>query len=400
MITELVKFLGTSSNYELYIKYIKKEFIPKEAWEVLEFLPSYWKETGRIDVADWEEVASLLALKHPAKPSISLSKTFCEALGRVTATPSPEVLQTLHNRSYAESIAEECLAVAEGKSNSFINISNLLDEYKRKSVKLERELIETVQEDMFTSLSSIKTTGMRWYIEPLNTILGPLNSEFILLASRPDGGKTTFLANEAWNIAKQLPDGKQVLWFNNEEHIRKVKLRVIQSYLGIDKNTVLSNIIDAVKDYEDDIGKDRIVFIDDANHISKVEKALDKYKPGLIIIDQLYKVQGQFNNKNELEAERFRKLCEWARDVAKHRAPVIASNQLDGRAEGMKYPPMDSLYGSKTGAQGEADAILFIGKTPVDGDKRFIYCPKNKLTGSNEQFEVILEKETARYRVC
>lgn len=399
MIAELVRFLGTQEIYETYIKYIKKEFLPKEAWDVLEFLPSYWKETGATEVLDWNEVYSLLALKHPSKPSLSLSKALCESVARVTAAPSLEVLQTLHNRSYAESIAEQCIAVAEGKTNSFKEISALLDHYKRTSVKLERELVETKQEDMYESLSSIKTTGMKWYIEPLNTILGPLNNEFILLASRPDGGKTTFLANEAWNIAKQLPGGKQVLWFNNEEHIRKVKMRVIQSYLSVDKSTILSNIIDAVKLYEDDVGKDRIVFIDDANHISKVEKALDKYDPGLIIIDQLYKVQGKFDNKNELEAERFRKLCEWAREIAKHRAPVIASNQLDGRAEGIKYPPMDSLYGSKTGAQGEADAILFIGKTPVDGDKRFIYCPKNKLTGSNEQFEVTLMKEIARYHV-
>jgi hypothetical protein len=77
---------------------------------------------------------------------------------------------------------------------------------------------------------------------------------------------------------------------------------------------------------------------------------------------------------------------------------VVASNQLDGRAEGMKYPPMDHLYGSKTGAQGEADGILMVGRTPVDGDKRFMYTPKNKLTGNNSQYEVFLEKEIARYR--
>jgi hypothetical protein len=125
---------------------------------------------------------------------------------------------------------------------------------------------------------------------------------------------------------------------------------------------------------------------------------LNKFNPGLIIIDQLYKVQGTIGNKNDVEAERFRKLCEWAREIAKHTAPVIASNQLDGMAEGVRYPPMSMLYGSKTGAQGEADAILFIGKTPVDGDKRFLYTPKNKLTGCSDLFEIELLKDIARFK--
>jgi len=63
----------------------------------------------------------------------------------------------------------------------------------------------------------------------------------------------------------------------------------------------------------------------------------------------------------------------------------------------VKYPPMTCLYGSKTGAQGEADAILFLGKTPVDGNKRFVYTPKNKLTGSNVHYEVLLDGDKARY---
>ena len=399
MIADLIKFLSKESNYVTASKFVKESYVPREAWAIIDYLPKYFKDNSITEVINWSDFYTRFAMENPSAKNLELIQTLCEKLEQDKDPISEDVLQMFTNRVYAEEIAEEAIKVAEGRSNSFISIFNSLDNYKRTSVKLEKALMdEAVGEDMMTALSSIKTTGMHWHLECLNKLLGPLNNEFILLASRPDGGKTTLLANECWNLAKQLPEGKQIIWFNNEEHIRKVKLRVIQSFLGLTKEDVQDDIISAVNKYEKEFGKDKIIFIDDANHIGKVEKAIARYNPGLIIVDQLYKVQGMMGGKQELEAERFRKLCEWARDIAKHTAPVIASNQLDGSAEGMKYPPMSMLYGSKTGAQGEADAILLIGKTPVDGDKRFIYCPKNKLTGSNEQYEVMLDKHIARYR--
>lgn len=398
MIIDLIKYLGDKDAYDKAIRFVKKEYLPLEAWELVAYLPSFYKGSGNTTVTVWLDVFSRMAIEHPTNKCLELVKLLCEKLDGYTNPVNPDVVQMFHNRIYAEQVAEEAIKVAEGRSNSLVRIQETIDEYKRTSIKLDRELQDIHEESMLESLSAIKTTGMKWYLDCLNQLLGPLNNEFILLAARPDGGKTTLLANECWHLAKQLPAGKQILWFNNEEHIRKVKLRVIQSYLGQDKDYVLSNLIDCYDEYQKEFGNDKIIFIDDANTISKVEKIIDRYNPGLIIIDQLYKVQGKFEGKNDLEAERFRKLCEWARDIAKHTAPVIASNQLDGSAEGVKYPPMGALYGSKTGAQGEADGILFIGKTPMDGDKRFLYTPKNKLTGSSEMFEALLLKEIARYQ--
>jgi replicative DNA helicase len=397
MIIDLLKYLGDRNNYDKCIKYVKTEYLPKEAVQIIEYLPKYFSESGNTIVSDWTDLLTRMGMLSSIKIH-ELLPALIETLHTDITPINTETMQMFTNRMFAEQLADEAIKVAEGKSNSFLKIQDVLDTYKRTSVRLEKDLLDVGVEDMFASLSSIKTSGFKWGLDCLNQMLGPLNSEFILLASRPDGGKTTLLAFECWNIAKQLKDGKQIIWFNNEEHIRNVKLRVIQSFLGMKKDDVLADIVTAVKRFDDEFGKDRIIFVDDSNHITKVEKVIDKYNPGLIIVDQLYKVQGMMGGKQELEAERFRKLCEWARDIAKHVCPVMASNQLDGKAEGVKYPTMDSLYGSKTGAQGEADAILFIGKTPVDGDNRFLYTPKNKLTGSNEHFEVLLQKEIARYR--
>jgi len=397
VIIDLIKYFDNRGNYERAFKFVKKDYIPAEAWELLAYLGTVYESSSCDAIDDWRDLFTRFALENPSNKYLDNIKIICDKLADFTSTVSEDVIQMFTNRIYAEQLAEEAIRIAEGKERSFLGVTEILDSYKRASVKLEKALVEVEDEDLLTSLTNIKTTGMEWSLECLNKLLGPLNNEFILLAARPDGGKTTMLVNEAWYIASQLPEDKCVLWFNNEEHIRKIKLRMIQSFLGLDKDTVLADVISCHALFTKTFGTNKIIFIDDANHISKMEKALNKYNPGLIIVDQLYKVQGTIGGKNEVEAERFRKLCEWAREIAKHIAPVIASNQLDGSAEGQRYPPMSTLYGSKTGAQGEADAILFIGKTPLDGDKRFIYTPKNKLTGCTDLFEVELLKHIARY---
>jgi len=67
------------------------------------------------------------------------------------------------------------------------------------------------------------------------------------------------------------------------------------------------------------------------------------------------------------DVQRLTMIFQQGREWAKEYAPVIAVHQLDGGAEGMQYPTMDHLYMSKTGLQGEADAIIMLGKSNEPG---------------------------------
>lgn len=160
------------------------------------------------------------------------------------------------------------------------------------------------------------------------------------------------------------------------------------------------NFADVREHYDSSLGT-KIRYLEDADNIGKIERAITNYPPGLVIIDQLYKVRAPRDSKGEIEAEKFRQLCEWARGIGKHHnCPVIVTNQLDGSAEGQRFPDMGCLYGSKTGAQGEADAIIMIGRDTSGGsdpDMRYIYTPKNKLTGKVMSCALRLDKERARY---
>lgn len=397
MLIDLVKFFSTKENYEKCFKFVKSETLPIEVKTLLQYFKVLYSG-GTDAIESYKDVYVSYAINNPTDKNLVLLESLCNSLDSSKALPIDEkVVQLFIDKLYAEKLAEESTKIADGTGGSFTGIEKVIAEYKSKSVRLDKALKELEIEDMLTSLTTGINKGYKWRMPCLNEALGELSTQFIIVAARPDGGKTTFFAQEAWYIAKQLPEGKCVLWFNNEEHIREVKKRVISSALKVPKKWIEENPMEAWRKYTRFMGgEDKIVFIDDAHDMRTIDKGIEKYNPGLIIIDQLFKVK-DLGSSGELDAERFRLKCAYAREIAKHTAPVLASNQLDAQAEGVKYPSMDCLYGSKTGAQGEADAILLIGRAISEPDKRFIYTPKNKLTGSNEKYEVILEKDIARF---
>jgi hypothetical protein len=204
----------------------------------------------------------------------------------------------------------------------------------------------------------------------------------------------------------QLQPDEHVIWINNEEASNKVMMRVIQSFNQVTSSELLSDPTTCESAFIAG-GGDRFLILDDDSGIksvTKIARLFKEYKPGLIIFDQLDKVHGFKQDREDL---RIGQLYEWARDVAKDYCPVIAISQVDGTGEGEKWIQMNQLRGSKTDKIGEADAIITIGKSnePAMDLQRFIHVPKNKLFGGAETleahrhgcFEVEIEPSKARY---
>lgn len=137
------------------------------------------------------------------------------------------------------------------------------------------------------------------------------------------------------------------------------------------------------------------------------QRELERIKPKLIIIDMLDKIHGFDNSKRD--DLRLQSLYQWAREMAKIYGPVIASSQVDGTGADTEYIGMHQLAGSRVAKQGEADAIITIGRLE-DEDKghenrRYIYVPKNKLRGGTRSLESerrgkwisYIEPEVARF---
>lgn len=397
MILGLLKFFTNKDNYYKYKKYFNAEVFPKEVQEVFNIIKQQHAADKPID--SFRDLATTYALTHPTSEWISLVRSVCHALETTSEEVSGETLQIFIDRKYASEIADKAGSISEDYTGKMSELFDVMEEYKTQSHHLAKELITAPEQSFLEDLIDEATsTGYKFRLPCLNDLLGKISSEFIIVAARPDGGKTTLLAQESWYIAKQLPENKIVLWFNNEEALKNIRKRVIQSALSVTKEYIMENPLLALSKYNRMVGENKIVFVDDAHDMSVIDKAIEKHDPGLIVIDQLFKV-GFSRSSSEIDAEKFRQKCAYAREIAKHVCPVLASNQLDAQAEGVPYPSMDLLYGSKTGAQGESDALVFIGRASIETQKRYIYTPKNKLTGKTDKHEVTLYPEIARYEM-
>ena len=136
-----------------------------------------------------------------------------------------------------------------------------------------------------------------------------------------------------------------------------------------------------------------------------VECVCAKFKPSLIVFDQIDKIQSAANDREDL---RLGSIYQWARELAKEYAPVIGVSQADGTGEGQKWLTMANVANAKTSKQAEADWILGIGKVNDPGYDaiRYLHASKNKLMGDEDsdptlrhgRKEVIIDAHLARYR--
>ena len=136
-----------------------------------------------------------------------------------------------------------------------------------------------------------------------------------------------------------------------------------------------------------------------------VEQVVKRLSPGLVIYDQIDKIKGFQNDREDL---RLGSIYQWARELAKGSHAAIGVCQADGTAEGVRYLTMEHVANAKTAKQAEADWILGIGRThDNDGEYiRYFNISKNKLVGDDDslpelrhgKFEVIIEPTLARYK--
>lgn len=247
--------------------------------------------------------------------------------------------------------------------------------------------------------------GLRWRLPTLNLMLGSLRKgDFGFIFARPETGKTTFLASECSYFAEQLEEGECLLWFNNEEEGKKVMLRIFQGTFGVPLEDLMANYKVYHERYQQLIGN-RLRMIDNAKITkSDVERICKRYNPRMILFDQIDKVEGFPDDRDDLKLGN---IYRWARELAKIYGPVIGVTQADGNGEGVRWLTMTHVANAKTAKQAEADWILGIGKDNNPGFEllRFLHLSKNKLQGDPDsdpqkrhgKEQVLINPITARY---
>lgn len=325
----------------------------------------------------------------------------------VSEATTYKLIQSILANKKLKEISLAAYDVTEGKLE-LDKMNNMLQDFLETTEATEEEhQFEFITDDLEELVNgAIKQRGLRWRLGTLNQMLGSLRQgDFGFIFARPETGKTTFLASETTYMAEQLSESSgPIIWFNNEEQGSKVKLRCYQASLGLNMPQLMADLPTNRDAYLAKTGGKHKIFDAGIIHKNTVEQVCKQYKPSLIIFDQIDKIHGFTNDREDL---RLGAMYNWARELAKEYCPVIAVCQADGTGEGAKWLTMANVANAKTSKQAEADWIVGIGKIHDPGyeNVRYLHASKNKLIGDEDSIpdmrhgrkEVIINPSIARY---
>lgn len=316
---------------------------------------------------------------------------FQDALTQVdAATPvsldvAKDVIEKLWVQETCREIAQLSLNASEGSMEVMAKIYDKIEQIKVGLVE-EDDLGDPVTDDIHELLASASDAA-RWpfNIETLSrNVYGIGPSEFAIVFARPETGKSSFGVSLAAAPGGWCQQGARVLMLGNEESMKRTRLRAIQAWNGWEPKEVEASPEEAVARFA--AIKDRFIMKDVQEwDFSKVDRYITRFKPDIVIIDQLDKVniEGTYNSSHEKLREVYRR----AREMAKrHECALLAVSQASADAEGRTRLDFSMMENSKTGKAAEADLIIGIGKHGQSEDDepdtmRFLNVSKNKLSG-------------------
>ena len=272
-------------------------------------------------------------------------------------------------------------------------VQHLLDEWLGQTNRVLN--VPEVEADASLFDDDVHNTGFRWRWPCLNEHMRPLRGgDFIIIAGRPDKGKTTAVADNITYMASQVDDlypgeNRNIVWLNNEGPGKRILKRCVQSALGLPTSELVKLQEQGIlwDKYTEALGfdKSRLKVLDIHGFKAwQVEELLRQLNPALVVFDMIDNVNfdGLVINGGNRQDSILEGMYQWARELGvKYDCPVAATSQISGDGEGIPYPTLGMLKDSKTGKQGAADGILTIGTNddPAMVNTRFIGMTKNKL---------------------
>lgn len=397
---DILYVLGSSQvNFKRFRGFIKSHVVYPETELVINGMGKFYDEK-KMAAIDWEAlssyVLSIYSVRLKPDTLVTVKKLIDHMKTFVPTTAHEEVVKMLIEQDYLSRIKAETDKARDGEGS--------LEDIHEVTVKALKEVERFVDKtdvfvgsDLSALAEAVSTSGYEFRLMELNRSLGLFRpGDFIIVAARPEVGKTTFLAAEISYICPQLPKDRPIIWVNNEESSSKVMARIMQSALGL----TTSELFKDLKTNEENFwklmgGKDRILVTNGVNDKKTLELLFSEHNPGLIVFDQLDKVEGF--GREERDDLTLGKKYLWGRKLSQQYCPVIAASQLSEGVDTLKDPPfpgMTYLRGSKTDKPGEADAVITIGKlqtplSPEDEAVRTIHVPKNKLAGGGKYFNEV-----------
>lgn len=425
-----LRVLKRRDAYEKLYKSVPAAAISEHTRIILKDYGRYFTEIPTAAIIEPEPFMFWLKVARP-RLSDEARAIIEHAVRQIASDPDPGVVAGLLDRLHAAASAARVADLIDKWTNG--DEVDLYQALREEVTQLEENLSKKQKTgQILTPIEELlkdeeNDTGLQWRLPCLNRHIKPLRpGDFVIVAARPDVGKTTFCSDQFTHMASQVdtlyPGQKRsVLWFNNEGPGRRIVLRNFQAALNatVEDLTALQaqpcSTPELAERYQHRLreqyanalggrpGVLRVFDIHDMwNH--EVEDLMKRYPPALVIFDMIDNIKfgGAVANNGQRTDQLLEAMYQWARMMGvKHDAAIVATSQVSADGEGLQYPTLGMLKDSKTGKQGAADVIITIGTNPELPQSRYIGCTKNKKvrTGvaKSPQVEVRMDGDRGRY---
>jgi len=261
---------------------------------------------------------------------------------------------------------------------------------KSRGAALPEDFVDTPIAELLAAAADDRGLKFR-RIPALNrAIMGLMGGATVLIAGRPDKGKTSLVADIVTDFAPQAvklfgPD-RGILWLCNEGSGARIKPRLYQAALDMNMQqiTQLSNAGKLEEEYAKAIGA-HIDFIKIKNAhsmtLAQVEQVLETTRPSVVVYDMLANMKLGRGRASGNKAEDLEAIAQTVREFAvTYDHVALETAQISAEGDNQLYPSYSALKDSKTALQGAVDIIVMLGSLndPALATLRGISTPKNK----------------------
>lgn len=395
MDTLLLSALAQKQRYKSLSHVVPQGMVAQDTLAVMQWYGAYFNAFPERDVVDVDELQSLIRLRssHASPESVQITLHLIEKL---RTPPDEAAINGILGQLYELDLSGRAAAlIAKYQNGDEIDLSYELSRLAQGAVRSKAaatpsDYIKTPIGDLLNEVVNDQGLKFTWNAALREHILGLSGGASVALASRPDKGKTSWVAKAITAFAPQVVrmygNTRPIIWANNEGSGKRIIPRIYQAALSMDLNEIiaLSNRNELVPRYTEAIGGyGDLIRVKDMHgaSLAHVEQVMEEQRPAVMVMDMLANVRlsGAATGGNKADAVE-QLWQEWRELLVRHDCVGLATVQISQEGGNMLYPPYSALKDSKTGIQGATDVIIMMGSldNPDAQTIRGLSSPKNK----------------------
>lgn len=392
MDSNILAALRERSKYRQLRSAVPDSLLGQETLSMLAWYNAYFQAFPDEEYVQTENLRSLFTLKAGGSASPEQLSVMKMLISRLDEPVDPGIIEGITTQLFERDFAGQAAAVLRRfEDGDDIDVTYELNRLasgnmRRMSTASPASYIDAPIEDILADFTDDR--GLKLPTQLLQEgVAGLTGGDLVLVAGRPDKGKTSLLATILTRFAPQLKDlgldKRPLLWLNNEGTGRRIIPRIYQAALNVDfpELTRLSNA-GTLKGLYLQAVDDQDIRVKDCHGmtIGQLEQVIEDMNPCVVVYDMVANFKGskslEGNKTDSLEA-----MWQEIREIGvRHDCLGIGTIQISDPGDNQLYPGYNALKDSRTGVQGAVDVMLMMGamNTPDMASLRGLSTPKNK----------------------